>query len=81
MHVARWMAEDGQHTVLAAEGRKYWHIVMNDFPIKHVRLPKSEGRYLHELDYPVPKAVRMFRRFARKAGITRAAAKMLKENA
>lgn len=81
MYVADWHADDGHHTVLAHEGRKHYHLVVMDFPVKHVSVPKQEGRHLRELPYPLAKAVRSVRRFAKTAGITRAAQRMLKEYA
>lgn len=79
MYVADWHTDDGHHTVLVKEGRAKYHLVVIDFPVKHVAVPKQEGRYLHPVDYSLPKAVRSIRKFARTAGITRAAQTMLKE--
>lgn len=77
--VARWHADDGCHTVLVSEGRKRLHLVVIDYPVRHVSLPKQESRYLTSISYPLPKAVRSLRRFAKHAGITRAAKHMLEE--
>lgn len=81
MYVADWHADDGHHTVLVQEGRKHFHLVVMDFPVKHVSVSKQEGRHLKQLPYPLTKAVRSVRRFAKTAGITRGAKRMLKEYA
>lgn len=81
MYVADWHADDGHHTVLVQEGSKHFHLVVVAFPVKHVSVPKQEGRHLTTLDYPLTKAVRSVRRFAKTAGITRGAKRMLKEYA
>lgn len=81
MYVADWHSDDGHHTVVVKEGRTKYHLVVIDFPVKHVSVPKQEGRHIHPLSYPIAKAVRSIRRFARTAGITRSALRMLKEAA
>lgn len=78
MYVARWHAGDGCHTVLAEDGRKHIHLVVIDFPVRHVAVPKTEGRHLTLLDYPITKALRSVRRFAKTAGVTKSAARMLR---
>lgn len=79
MYVADWHSDNGHHTVIVKDGRTKYHLVVIDFPVKHVSVPKRESRHLRELDYSVPKAVRSIRRFAKTAGITRAAKRMLRE--
>lgn len=81
MYVADWHADDGHHTVVVREGRTKYHLVVIDFPVRHVSVPKQEGRHITPLDYPITKAVRSIRRFSRTAGITRSALQMLKEAA
>lgn len=79
MYVADWHADDGHHTVIVKDGRTKYHLVVIDSPVKHVSVQKQEGRYLTPLDYPIAKAVRKVRRFAKTAGITRSAMHLLKE--
>lgn len=79
MYVADWHADDGHHTVLVKEGRKKYHLVVIDFPVKRVGLLKQQARYLHPIPYSLPKAVRSVRRFAKTAGITRSAKHLLAE--
>lgn len=81
MYVADWHSDDGHHTVIVKDGRTKYHLVVMDFPVKHVSVPKQEGRYIHELSYPLAKAVRSIRRFAKIAGITNAAKNLLAEAA
>lgn len=61
-------------------GRKFLPVILMDSAgIKVTKLPKSEWRYVHDLDlYPIGRALQKFRLAGRKFGSTREARKMLR---
>lgn len=66
MKVMRYRSESGVKTaLLVKEGRKYLQILLLDYPMRIRRVPHIEARYMTEMDYPVNRAKRMYRDFAR----------------
>lgn len=79
--VVRWRRDDGVRHGLAGEpGRKYVPVVVVDYPVRLLKVPLYEQRYMTELDQPsVKKAVRDILKAGRRLGITEGAKRWLCE--
>ncbi len=64
-YVARWHSDEGHYTVLAKRDAKGLRVLVQGHPCALVKLDPREERHLVRLDYPVRKAARSMRVFAR----------------
>jgi len=71
--------DNGHRVVISKAGRKYISCVSIDFPVRVIKINKSDARYLRDIDYPLKKAVRRIRSFGNQHGITKGALTILKE--
>jgi len=79
MEVVRYRSNTGVSTALVEEGRKWLSLLtMDSGGLTVKRVPKSERRYMTDIDYKIGLAKRKFRSAGRKFGITKAARKFLK---
>lgn len=73
-----YRTNSGAKPGLAVEGRKKIHVVLIEATgVTVVRVDKSESRYMSDLDMPMKKAVRGFRRAGKNLGMTKAARALL----
>ena len=79
------LRDHNAHTLLVfKEGRTFLHaIVLHHPPVRIVKLPRTERRYLQPLlykgrPYPITRAVRRIRQAGRNLGITKGAAAALR---
>ena len=77
--VERWHSDSGCVVALVKRGTKNLHMVVQDYPVHVETRPLTEDRYLRPLDYPVAKAARRMREFAKHGNHTAGAMAMLKE--
>jgi hypothetical protein len=73
-YVARWHSDEGHFTVLVTRDAKGLRALVQGHPCVLVKLSPREELNLARLDYPVKKAARAMRRFARKNATGRARA-------
>jgi len=68
MKVVRYRTEDGVFTVILVKtGRRYTQIIMmNSAGMRIQRVPKSEARFMTEIDYPLNKAKKKYLAAARR---------------
>jgi hypothetical protein len=64
-YVARWHNDEGHFTVLVRRDTKCLRILVQGHPCELKKVPLSEGRHIQQLDYPVKKAARAMRKFAK----------------
>lgn len=64
-YVARWHSDEGCFTVIAAREGRHLRLLVQGHPCEVKKLPLSEERHLLRLDYPLKKAARAMKRFAR----------------
>lgn len=65
--------------LVAIVGRKWVQLIRADAAgIKLTRRPKSDARYWVEIDYPVARAKRHFRKMGKAVGITKSARRALR---
>lgn len=69
----------GARTAIVSEGRKKLSAVVLDIPVRVLRLPKSERRYMRPLDYPLAKAKKHYRAAGRRLGVQKSARRLLRE--
>lgn len=77
--VERWHSDEGCMVALVARGTKNLHMVVQGYPVHVETRPLTEERYLTPLEYPVAKAARRMREFAKHGNATKGARAMLKE--
>lgn len=63
--VARWHSDEGCFVVLAALDARSLRVLVQGHPCELKKLDRREEKHLLRLDYPVKKAARSMRRFAR----------------
>ena len=62
MKVIRYRTDQSRTGAVVKEGDKFLHILMIDNPVRIVKVPKSEERYMVELDYPISRFKRIAKR-------------------
>ena len=77
--VERWHSDEGCVVALVTRGRKHLHMVVQGYPVRVATRPLTDERYLTPLNYPVARAVRRMREFAKHGNVTQRAMAMLKE--
>ena len=79
LQLKNYHTSEGVRVAFVAEGRtKLTVIHMDAGGIKARRIPKSESRYMADLDYPRRKAVRKFLSAGKRFGITKGARQLLR---
>lgn len=59
--------EGGRTALLVKTGRKYAHILtMDTYPLRVRRVKVAELKYMRVMDYPISKALKVYRRLARR---------------
>jgi len=78
MQVVKYKTEHGMVAALVGKkGRKFFHVLMLGFPVHVRRVPLSEAKYMTDTDYPLRKAVAVYRMAGERMGITKGAEKLL----
>jgi len=80
MDVIRYHTDRGHVAcLLVKRGKKYIHIIpMDSKGIKIKKVPNDEARYFHELPTEPKTARKIFRRAAKRFGVTKSAKQYLK---
>lgn len=74
-----WHTEAGHKSAIVREARTLLHVVTMDGQLTVRTVPKSEARYMRDLERPsLAKAARAFRRYGKAAGITKKARRFLR---
>jgi hypothetical protein len=80
MKVVNYETEQGMVAQLVAKrGRKFLHVLMIGFPVHVRRVPLEEAAYMIDTDYPLSKAIKVYRMAGERMGITKGAKKLLNE--
>jgi len=85
IELKQYATESGVRTAFVREQRKWIQVLIMDGKNITVRkVPKSEARYMCELvykrqPYPIKRALKTFRKFGRKHGMSRSAKIFLRE--
>jgi len=78
--VVRYRTDKGVFTALIGDpGTKYLPVVYIDAPIRLMKVPQTEERYMTIIDYPPKKAARRMLKAGRHLGITKTAKRFLQE--
>lgn len=77
--VELWRSDEGCRPVIATRGTKYVHLLVQDYPVHIESRPLTEERYLTPISYPLARAVRKMRAFAKHGNHTGAAIQMLRD--
>lgn len=78
-YVGRWHGPEGNRVALIKRGRELLHVCVQDYPVTVIKMPISERRSITVLDYPVKRAARKFREFAKHDNATAAAKHLIAE--
>jgi len=79
MYVGRWHGPEGCRIALIKRGRQLLHVCVLEHPVTVIKVPLREERHVTALNYPLGKAARKFRHFARSGNATQAALALIKE--
>lgn len=84
LELVRYRTDEGIRAALISEGRKWIHVLSFDrWPLSVSKVARDERRFMTPLKrkdgspYPIGRAVSIFRKSGRHAGITQAARDML----
>lgn len=76
--VVRYRAPDGIRTAIVEEAGKHIRVCVIDAPMTVRRVPASEGQYMTDIDYPLERAKKRYRRAGRRLGMGKNARRFLR---